>query len=69
MKSVLLSLLFIFYIPNYRASEVYICGAKGANKYHYSERCRGLSACSHEVKKVTLKEAQGYGLTLYGWED
>lgn len=50
-------------------SNVFICGSTGAKKYHYKETCRGLSACRHEVTKTTLKQAQGYGLTLCGWED
>jgi hypothetical protein len=48
---------------------VYICGPQGAKKYHYSENCRGLSACKHEVFKVTKSKAESYGLTLCGWED
>jgi hypothetical protein len=48
---------------------VYICGTTGAKKYHYSENCRGLNACKHEIVTVALSEAQGYGLTLCGWED
>ena len=50
-------------------TSVYICGATGAKKYHYKETCRGLSSCSHEVVKTSLKKAQGLGLTLCGWED
>jgi hypothetical protein len=48
---------------------VYICGPTGAKKYHYNENCRGLTACRHVLTKVTLSQAQGYGLTLCGWED
>lgn len=50
-------------------STVFICGKNGAKKYHYSETCRGLSNCKHEVYKTTLKEAKGLGLDLCGWED
>jgi len=50
-------------------STVYLCGPKGASKYHYTENCRGLNACKHEVVKKTLKEAKELGLTLCGWED
>lgn len=49
--------------------DVYICGPSGAKKYHYSETCRGLGNCKHEVVKKTLPEAQSLGLTLCGWED
>tara|TARA_R110000868_G_scaffold340618_1_gene601309 strand:- start:12007 stop:12192 length:186 start_codon:yes stop_codon:yes gene_type:complete len=50
-------------------TDVYICGPRGAKKYHYTENCRGLSACKHGIVKSSLKEAKGYGLTLCGWED
>jgi hypothetical protein len=50
-------------------TKVYMCGITGAKKYHYSENCRGLNACKHEIVKATLSEAQGYGLKLCGWED
>lgn len=70
MKKVLILLVFIsltsFVKP---AVDVYICNSKGAKKYHLKEFCRGLSACKHEVIKVTLKEAQAKGLGLCGWED
>ncbi len=64
-------LLLLVFLTSFRPSEtnVYICGSKGAKKYHYNENCRGLSACSHGVVKTSLKQAQGYGLTLCGWED
>lgn len=50
-------------------TNVYICGATGAKKYHYNANCRGLNSCSHGVVKKSLKQAQGFGLTLCGWED
>lgn len=69
MKYTLL-LLFLF-LTSFCPIEtnVYLCGSTGAKKYHYNENCRGLSSCNHGVTKVTLKKAQGYGLTLCGWED
>lgn len=63
---------FIFLLQssfNSIESDVYICGAKWAKKYHFSKTCIGFSSCKHEVKKVTLKEAESFGLTLCGWED
>jgi hypothetical protein len=50
-------------------TKVYICGPTGAKKYHYAENCRGLIACRHEIVKTSLSQAQGFGLTLCGWED
>lgn len=43
------------YIP--AESEVYICVSSGAKVYHSRENCHGLKACTHTIKKVTLKEA------------
>jgi hypothetical protein len=70
MKKVLVLVLFFLVVafsPN--NSNVYICGPHGAKKYNYSDTCRGLSACKHEIVKVSLSNAQDYGLTLCGWED
>lgn len=64
--------LFVFFIVTSFGSvddTVYICGPQGAKKYHYSETCRGLSACKHEIVKVTKSKAQSFDLTLCGWED
>ena len=70
MKYLLLVLGFIIAdVAHSGAGTVYICGPTGAKKYHYSETCRGLSNCKHEVVKKTLKEAQSLGLTICGWED
>lgn len=69
MKYILL--VFFVFTTSFRPLEtnVFICGSTGAKKYHYNENCRGLSACRHGVTKTSLKQAQGYGLTLCGWED
>lgn len=66
----IVNLLFII-LTAFPAVEtsVYICGSTGAKKYHYSESCRGLNACKHTIVKVSLNQAQGYGLELCGWED
>jgi hypothetical protein len=66
----LITILFLFTINvNSFYNDVYICGPKGAKKYHYSKTCRGLSACKHEVIKKSKSDAQDLGLTLCGWED
>ena len=54
---------------NSMESDVYICGPKGAKKYHFSKTCRGLGNCNDVIKQVTIKEAESFGLTLCGWED
>lgn len=66
----LLTILFITLSSfNIVESKVYICGIRGAKKYHLIASCRGFGACKHEIVKVNLKEAKEYGLTLCGWED
>lgn len=51
-------------------TSVYICNSKTAKKYHYSKTCRGLNACSHDIKSVSLSDAKSkYKRTLCGWED
>lgn len=65
------SFIILFCLLSFKTEDtkVFICGNKGAKKYHYKEDCRGLSNCKHDVKKVSISEAKGYGLTLCGWED
>jgi hypothetical protein len=67
MKAIILALVLIFVSPS--ASDVYICVSKTASKYHLSENCRGLSRCTHTVKKVSPADAEKMGYTLCGWED
>lgn len=70
MKKLFLLLLVLSLTSfNEVQDKVYICGSKGATKYHYTETCRGLNACKHEVVSKTVKEAKELGLTLCGWED
>ncbi len=49
-------------------SEVYICKSKGAKRYHYKESCHGLKRCKQKIEKVSVKEAEGFGLTPCGHE-
>ena len=37
---------------------VYICTGPQSKVYHSSSRCKGLSKCSKEIKKVTLEKAK-----------
>lgn len=66
-----LLILSLIVLTSFRPFEtkVYICGSTGAKRYHYNENCRGLTSCRNEVSKVSVKRAQGLGLTLCGWED
>jgi hypothetical protein len=56
-------------IASAEASKVYVCKSTGAKKYHFNENCRGLKQCTHEVVTMSVKEAEGKGLGLCGWED
>lgn len=70
MKKVIVFVLFYFLTSfNTLSREVFICGSNGAKKYHFSETCRGLNACKHEIKKMALQDAKEIGLELCGWED
>ena len=51
------------------ATTVHVCKSTGAKRYHPNEKCRGLKQCTHEVVTMTVKEAEGKGLTLCGYED
>lgn len=50
-------------------SKVYICNGKYSKKYHYSEKCRGLSNCKSSIEKVTLKYAKNIRRILCEWYD
>lgn len=65
----LILLLFTLTSFHVEKTDVYICGPRGAKKYHYTENCRGLTACKHEIVKTSLSQAKSYELTLCGWED
>jgi hypothetical protein len=69
MKLITILCFYALSANSYIETKVYICGAAGAKKYHYTESCRGLNACKHKIVKVTISQAKGYGLTLCGWED
>lgn len=62
MKRFLLTLLFIFpvLITNAERQQavqtVYICTGPKAVVYHHTAKCRGLSKCSGQIKKVNLAE-------------
>jgi len=68
---IILAIFLLFGLTSFSISkdDVYICNSKGATKYQYTETCRGLNACKHEVIKKSLKDAKALGLTLCGWED
>lgn len=69
MKLIVFLCFLSFAVSTFLETHVYICGVSGAKKYHYTQTCRGLNACKHEIVKVTISQAKGYGLTLCGWED
>ena len=49
-------------------TQVYICKSSGAKRYHFSATCRGIKRCTHEVAKVSVETAKGYGLSVCGYE-
>ncbi|CAM4039315.1 hypothetical protein FLSI110296_10505 [Flavobacterium sinopsychrotolerans] len=55
MKSIVIVLLISLTSFHPIETKVYICGSRGAKKFHYTENCRGLTACKHEiVKNITF---------------
>ncbi|MCF8461267.1 MAG: hypothetical protein K9G46_11125 [Flavobacteriales bacterium] len=49
---------------------VYICVSKSSKAYHKDKNCFALNNCKHEVKAVSLYDAQNtYGRKLCGHED
>ena len=60
MKTFLLSFIFLTGSANLNLNQntyVYICTGPKAEKYHKTDRCRGLNRCSADIKKVSLDEA------------
>jgi len=45
---------------------VLVCISNTAHRYH-SHYCRGLKECTHEVKEVTIDEAESMGRTPCGF--
>lgn len=67
----LLAVFCLFTLTSYvsPATYVYLCDSTGGKKYHFTESCRGLNACTHRIIKVTLEEAKSKGKSICGWED
>ncbi len=44
-------------------ANVYICTGPNAKRYHAYRDCRGLNACSADIKSVSVQKAKNMGLT------
>jgi hypothetical protein len=64
MKTLLLALTFLFSFATTPPTDtnVYICDSPNATVYHQNKACSGLQRCKHEIKLVTLADAQN----IYG---
>ena len=52
------------------ATSVFICNSTTAKRYHLTESCKGLNACTHTINQVSLSDAKyKYKRTLCKWED
>lgn len=57
-------LLFLFITVGSIAADkptdeyVFICTGNYSKCYHKTDKCEGLTYCSKEIKKVTIKEAK-----------
>ncbi|MGL3001366.1 hypothetical protein [Flavobacterium sp. RSSB_23] len=69
MKTIAILYCISLLSSTFMTTQVYICGPKGAKKYHLTASCRGLSSCKDATVKVSLSQAENFGLSLCGWED
>lgn len=42
---------------NNKETYVYLCMGKKSKRYHKTDKCKGLSRCSTQIKVVTLQDA------------
>ena len=50
------------FTKKYFVEKVFICVSTTVKVYHSAQDCKGLGACTHTIKKVTLSEAKNeYG--------
>ena len=43
------------------AATVYVCMSKGSVAYHDNDNCAGLNRCTHEVRAMSVADAQELG--------
>ena len=63
--------IFLFSLTTFITSQnnqVFLCNSPNGERYHFTQNCRGLKACKHEIIKVSLSEAKRKGKTQCGWE-
>jgi len=48
-------------LPTKVTETVYVCMSKGSVAYHNRDNCAGINRCTHEVKCMSIAEAQGLG--------
>ncbi|ASS47988.1 MAG: hypothetical protein A3D31_01145 [Candidatus Fluviicola riflensis] len=68
MRLLIVGILFLLCSSVGSETTVYICDSPYATKYHYSKSCKGLEKCTHQLKELTLKEAQAKQYGLCGYE-
>ncbi len=65
-----LYLIFAGFTDHHNVGDkVYVCMGKSSKRYHYNQKCRGLSNCSTKIHEITLTRAKEMGRTLCGWEN
>ncbi len=68
MKALSLISVLLIFIISVQEKPVYLCDSPGGKKYHFKEKCRGLSNCQRKIVKTTLEKAKKAGKTLCKWE-
>ena len=60
-KSILIVALLlsgVLFTSSSTATYVYVCMGESSVCYHKEKKCKGLTNCSKEVKKITQEEAE-----------
>jgi hypothetical protein len=64
--TVLIAILIQGYSSTGSSDTVIVCISKTSYKYH-ARSCKGVKACTHEIKKVSIAEAREMGKTPCGF--
>lgn len=71
MKAILLvaSSTLLLSFTSFQVQKAIICNSPSAKVYHLTKTCRGLKACKHELKEISIADAKNLGRKLCGFED
>jgi len=61
MKLIITLFIFLASFSFNKTEAVYICNSPGAKVYHSTKDCNGLQKCKHEIKAISIADAQNMG--------